>query len=195
MHSCQPSVDPLGRRIACARGGSHGCLPSLGTRMAAVSMRLLRRLWERCCPARERLPERRQCGRWRQAEALDFEVMRFHPDRPPDLDIRSGLREIVGVVKDVRDGSARHTAPQVEPTSERSDTRQSIAISFQLSAISVRPQCSGKTTAPPQRQANPGGRAQLRVPCAASRTRSFQLSATSISCQRSAPGAAYGGTS
>src|SRR5215813_5861981 len=34
--------------------------------------------------------------------ALNFESMRFHPDRAPDLDVPLGMREIVGVVADVR---------------------------------------------------------------------------------------------
>ena len=33
---------------------------------------------------------------------LNFEAMKFHPDRPPDLDLPAGMREIVGVVGDIR---------------------------------------------------------------------------------------------
>jgi putative ABC transport system permease protein len=41
--------------------------------------------------------------------ALDFETMKFHPDRPPEIDVPSGMREIVGVVRDIRHGSLRST--------------------------------------------------------------------------------------
>lgn len=33
---------------------------------------------------------------------LNFEAMRFYPDRAPDLDLPAGMREIVGVVGDIR---------------------------------------------------------------------------------------------
>lgn len=35
---------------------------------------------------------------------LDFEAMRYYPDRPPDVDVASGLREVVGVVADIHHG-------------------------------------------------------------------------------------------
>jgi putative ABC transport system permease protein len=41
--------------------------------------------------------------------ALDFETMKFHRDRAPDIDIPSGMREIVGIVRDIRHGSLRST--------------------------------------------------------------------------------------
>ncbi len=45
--------------------------------------------------------------------ALDIEAMRFHPDRAPDFDLALGLREIVGVVADVKHaGPAGETVPE-----------------------------------------------------------------------------------
>jgi putative ABC transport system permease protein len=37
--------------------------------------------------------------------ALDLEAMTFYPDRPPTFDVQRGMREIVGVVRDVRHSS------------------------------------------------------------------------------------------
>jgi putative ABC transport system permease protein len=45
--------------------------------------------------------------------ALDLEAMRFFPDRPPQLDLTAGMREIVGVVRDVR-----HEGLETEPKPE-----------------------------------------------------------------------------
>jgi putative ABC transport system permease protein len=42
--------------------------------------------------------------------ALDLETMKFYPDRPPTFDIAGGMREIVGVVRDVRHNSLRTSA-------------------------------------------------------------------------------------
>jgi putative ABC transport system permease protein len=45
--------------------------------------------------------------------ALDLETMRFYPDRAPDFDLEMGLREIVGVVADVKHvGLAGETVPE-----------------------------------------------------------------------------------
>lgn len=37
--------------------------------------------------------------------AIDFETMRFYPDRPPVFDIAGGMRQIVGIVRNVRHAS------------------------------------------------------------------------------------------
>jgi putative ABC transport system permease protein len=39
--------------------------------------------------------------------ALDFEAMKFFPDKPPVFDIAAGMREIVGVVRNVRHDALR----------------------------------------------------------------------------------------
>jgi hypothetical protein len=42
--------------------------------------------------------------------ALDLETMRFYLDRPPTSDIKGGMREIVGIVRDIRHGSLHASA-------------------------------------------------------------------------------------
>ena len=42
--------------------------------------------------------------------ALDLETMKFYRDRPPTVDIPAGMREIVGIVKDIRHASLEASA-------------------------------------------------------------------------------------
>ena len=42
--------------------------------------------------------------------ALDLETMKFYRDRPPTFDIPAGMREIVGIVKDIRHASLEASA-------------------------------------------------------------------------------------
>ena len=42
-----------------------------------------------------------------QRIALDFETMQFYPDRPPTRNVNAGMREIVGVARDIRHNSLR----------------------------------------------------------------------------------------
>jgi putative ABC transport system permease protein len=58
-------------------------------KVAVVNDTLARRLWPGQDPLGRRL-------------ALDVEAMRFFRDRAPELDLAAGLREVVGVVADVR---------------------------------------------------------------------------------------------
>jgi putative ABC transport system permease protein len=69
-------------------------------RVAIINEAMARRYWPGENPVGRRV-------------ALDFETMRFHPDRPPDIDIASGMREIVGVVRDLR-----HESLQSQPAPE-----------------------------------------------------------------------------
>jgi putative ABC transport system permease protein len=58
-------------------------------KVAVVNETLARRLWPGQDPIGRRL-------------ALDFEAMKFFRDRAPELDLPAGMREVVGVVADVR---------------------------------------------------------------------------------------------
>jgi putative ABC transport system permease protein len=62
--------------------------------------------------------------------AIDLEAMRFNRDRPPDLDLVSGLREIVGVVADVR--GADFSEPSVPefyiPSAQRTVRAQTLVV-------------------------------------------------------------------
>jgi predicted permease len=69
-------------------------------RVAIVNETLARQLWPGECPVGKRI-------------SLDFEAMRYFRDRPPQLDLDAGWREVVGVVGDVR-----HSALQVAPPPE-----------------------------------------------------------------------------
>jgi putative ABC transport system permease protein len=58
-------------------------------RVAVINETMARRFWSGENPLGRRV-------------ALDFESMKFFPDKPPQLDLDAGMREIVGVVADVR---------------------------------------------------------------------------------------------
>ncbi|HKR59806.1 MAG TPA: ABC transporter permease [Pyrinomonadaceae bacterium] len=59
------------------------------TRVTIINETMARRYWPNDNPIGKRV-------------TLNFEAMKFHPDRAPDLDLPAGMREIVGVVGDVR---------------------------------------------------------------------------------------------
>src|SRR3989442_840356 len=56
--------------------------------------------WAHIRPSADR--ERLAGTRLGKRAALVFEALRFRRDGPPELDIKLGLREIVGVVEDVK---------------------------------------------------------------------------------------------
>jgi putative ABC transport system permease protein len=71
--------------------------------------------------------------------ALDFEAMRFFPDRAPIFDLELGLREIVGIVKDVRhSGLADEPMPELYvPFTQRGVRKMTLVVRSGLPAGSV----------------------------------------------------------
>jgi putative ABC transport system permease protein len=66
-------------------------------RVAIINVTMAGRYWPGENPIGKRL-------------ALDLEAMRFFPDRPPTIDVASGMRDIVGIVADIRHESLNASA-------------------------------------------------------------------------------------
>jgi putative ABC transport system permease protein len=80
-------------------------------RVTIINETMARRYWPNESPIGKRV-------------ALNFETMKFHPDRAPDLDIPSGMREVVGVVADVRHtGLMSEAVPEMYVPFEQRPTR------------------------------------------------------------------------
>ena len=82
-----------------------------GNRVAIINETLARTYWPGENPIGRRL-------------ALDLETLRFFPDRAPERNIPGGMREIVGVVKDIRSSSLQsQPVPEMyTPHTQRSVT-------------------------------------------------------------------------
>ena len=83
--------DALGIGVASGRTLTERDIAT-APRVAVINETMASRYWPGEDPVGKRL-------------ALDLEAMRFYPDRPPTIDIQGGMREIVGVVRDVRHAS------------------------------------------------------------------------------------------
>jgi putative ABC transport system permease protein len=88
--------DAMGIAMTAGRGFSERD-DAAGPRVAIINETMARRYWPTENPIGKRL-------------ALDLEAMRFYPDRPPTFDIQGGMREIVGIVRDVRHQSLDSSA-------------------------------------------------------------------------------------
>jgi putative ABC transport system permease protein len=106
----------MGMRIA--QGRSFTFNDDAGSaKVAIINEAMARRFWPGENPVGRRM-------------ALDFETLKFFRDRPPVRDIPAGMREIVGIVKDIRHSSLQK-APVPEmyvPFAQRSVTDMTLVI-------------------------------------------------------------------
>jgi putative ABC transport system permease protein len=88
-----------------------------GLRVAVINEAMARMYW----------PDENPVGR---RVALDFETLRFFRDRPPERDIDAGMREIVGVVKDIRSSSlqAQPVPEMYTPSNQRPVTDMTLVV-------------------------------------------------------------------
>jgi putative ABC transport system permease protein len=94
-------------------GQDHAQAPSV----AIINETMARRFWPNQTALGKRI-------------ALDIEAMKYFPDRPPQLDLAAGMREIVGVVRDVRhEGLETEAGPEMYiPDRQRPEREMSMVI-------------------------------------------------------------------
>jgi hypothetical protein len=81
----------MGMTLVAGRAIADGDGPG-AARVAVINETMARRYWPGESPLGKRV-------------ALDLETMRCYPDRPPTIDVPAGMREIVGIVRDIRHSS------------------------------------------------------------------------------------------
>jgi putative ABC transport system permease protein len=95
-------------------------------RVAIINETMARRYW----------PDQTALGK---RAALDLETMKFFPDRPPIFDLEMGMREIIGVVRDVRhEGLEKEPQPEMYiPDQQKPEREMNLIIRAAVDPMSL----------------------------------------------------------